>query len=188
MESSEGVLLFFFIGALISGGIGAIIGSSVEKGVVGLFLGAFLGPIGWIIVLLLPRDSVQQTHAFSSSIASKGNKTQVLEAPATRDLADDAYKLYLAEKYGIKRNDAFQKFVCDNTMFDSMDIALAHASQLEDEALKAQEQEKSEREAQAHRDAKARQKADDDFVDRIYLFICSVIIIGGAVLLISEIG
>ena len=149
LESSEGVLLFFFIGGLISGGISAIIGSSVEKGVVGFFLGAFLGPIGWIIVLLLPRDSVQQAHASSSSIASKGNKTQVLEAPATRDLADDAYKLYLAEKYCIKRNDAFEKFVCDNTMFDSMDIALAHASRLEDESLKAQ----------AHKDAKVRQKA-----------------------------
>ena len=31
LESSEGVLLFFFIGGLISGGIGAIIGSSLRR-------------------------------------------------------------------------------------------------------------------------------------------------------------
>ena len=56
MESSEGVLLFFFIGGLIllfigviSGGIGAIIGSSFEKGVVGFVLGAFIGPIVFLI-------------------------------------------------------------------------------------------------------------------------------------------
>lgn len=109
--------------------IGGMIGRSVNRFGVGLLSG-ILGPIGWIIVLLLPRDSAKKSINFSDFSASE-NKAQVIEAPEKRDLSNDAYKLYLAEKYGIRRNEAFEKFVCDNKMFDSMDIALAHADRLE---------------------------------------------------------
>ena len=71
---------------------------------------------------------------------------------------------------------------------------VAHASRLEDEALKAQEQEKSEREAQAHKDAKVRQKAheerliSDNKFDRFIFLTWSVILIVGAIFFISEIA
>ena len=53
-----------------------------------------------------------------------------MAAPATRDLADDGYKLYLAEKYSIQRNDVFEKFVCADKMFPTLADALTHADPL----------------------------------------------------------
>lgn len=44
-----------FIGMLVSGGIGAAIGSSKNRTGLGFVLGLLLGCLGWIIVLLLPR-------------------------------------------------------------------------------------------------------------------------------------
>ena len=152
--SEEGLLTVVFVwlfGLIASCFIGGMIGSSVNRFGVGLLLG-ILGPIGWIIVLLLPRDPVPQTSSVSN--ASKDNKTQVIDAPETRDLADDAYKLYLAKKYSIERNEAFQKFVCDNKMFDSMDSALSHADSLETISLEAQERSKREQEAEVERKQK----------------------------------
>lgn len=49
------IFLTFF--ALVAGAIGAWIGSRVGQVDTGFWLGLFLGPIGWIIVLLLPRES-----------------------------------------------------------------------------------------------------------------------------------
>ena len=48
----EDILPILVISAIISGVIGLFLGSSVNKGFAGFFLGLFLGPIGWIIVLL----------------------------------------------------------------------------------------------------------------------------------------
>lgn len=45
-----------FFGGIVSGAIGGAIGTAKYNGIAGFFLGAFLGPIGWIIVLLLPAD------------------------------------------------------------------------------------------------------------------------------------
>src|ERR1017187_1721147 len=49
----EGVLLVLVAGCLISGAIGAAIGSNKGRGGEGFALGLFLGPIGWIIAALL---------------------------------------------------------------------------------------------------------------------------------------
>ena len=131
--SEEGLVTFvvtWVVGLFASCFIGGMIGSSVNRFGVGLLLG-ILGPIGWIIVLLLPRDSLQKTPTHSASNPSQDDKKQVMTAPATRDLADDGYKLYLAEKYSIQRNDVFEKFVCEDTMFPTLAEALTHADSLE---------------------------------------------------------
>jgi predicted RNA-binding Zn-ribbon protein involved in translation (DUF1610 family) len=49
----EGVLILLVVGCLISGAIGAAIGSNKGRGGEGFGLGLFLGPIGWIIAVLL---------------------------------------------------------------------------------------------------------------------------------------
>ena len=54
---AEGILFIFIVGAFFSGLIGMFLGGSVNKGAAGFWLGFFLGPIGWIIVFLLPRDT-----------------------------------------------------------------------------------------------------------------------------------
>ena len=58
MELAIGFVLIILIGAIVSGVIGAFLGESVNKGTAGFWLGFFLGPIGWIIVFLLPREII----------------------------------------------------------------------------------------------------------------------------------
>ena len=45
--------LFFLVLSLIPGGIGALIGKQVQKQSAGFWLGAYLGPLGWIAFLPL---------------------------------------------------------------------------------------------------------------------------------------
>ena len=56
------------LGIFVSCVIGALIGSSVNRPGVGFLLG-LIGPLGWIIVLLLSRDPVEQT---STSLTTSG--------------------------------------------------------------------------------------------------------------------
>ncbi len=41
-----------------------------------------------------------------------------------KDLSNDSYKLFLAEKYAIKKNEVFDKFVTQEKLFNSIDDAL----------------------------------------------------------------
>lgn len=50
LSSSRWILIL-----LVSGGIGAAIGSSKNRMGLGFVLGALLGCLGWIIMLFLPR-------------------------------------------------------------------------------------------------------------------------------------
>lgn len=51
--------------------------------------------------------------------------------PPDRDLANDAYRLWLAEKYAIQRNELFDRFVLRDQMYSSLDTALAAAHNLD---------------------------------------------------------
>ncbi len=42
----------------------------------------------------------------------------------TRDTANDSYKLYLVNKYKVKKNDVFNKFVYNEKMYESIDEVL----------------------------------------------------------------
>ncbi len=111
------------------------------------FLGFYIyGLFFWVIALIhslvmessKPTNSNSDNSTFKNSSTSnsdnstsKNNTTSLTKKTETRDLNDDSYKLHLAEKYSIKRNDLFEKFVCDDKMFDRLDIALAHAHRLE---------------------------------------------------------
>jgi DNA-directed RNA polymerase subunit RPC12/RpoP len=52
---------------------------------------------------------------------------------AARNLNAATYKIYLSEKFNIKKNELFEQYVCGDEMFDSLDDALAHADQLDRE-------------------------------------------------------
>lgn len=61
--------------------------------------------------------------------------------PCERDLSLDAYRLWLAAKYDIKKNEVFDSFIYDDQIFKSLDDALKHAH-AQEEALLAEIEEK----------------------------------------------
>lgn len=64
---------------------------------------------------------------------SKGNTDTAVVArpsikpPCDRDLSLDPYRLWLVERYDIKRNDVFDRFVYNSHTFATLDEALASA-------------------------------------------------------------
>ena len=127
----EVVLALWIIFAVV----GAFLGSMVDKGGTGFLLGLLLGPIGWIIVLLLPRESQQSDNP---NYSQQNLRNTLLQQPSRssrpeRDLTSDAYKIWLVETYEIKKNDVFEKYVCNETLFETLDDALVYADSLEAE-------------------------------------------------------
>ena len=108
-------------GIFVSSIVGVFLGSLVAKGSAGFFLGLFLGPIGWIIVFLLPRETN-------------------VDLPVVRDLSNETYKVWLGNAYKVKRNELFDKYECGGKTFDSLDEVLIYADSLEREKRKADDQ------------------------------------------------
>jgi hypothetical protein len=55
----------------------------------------------------------------------RNGSSDAIDFPRERmTLEDDGYKLYLAEKYRISRNELFQKYVCEQKFYDSLDDIL----------------------------------------------------------------
>ena len=118
-----GVLIIAWI---VSGVIGLVLGAIVDKLGAGFFLGLLLGPIGWIIVFLLPRDTQTQVANAESTPASKPTSSR-----PERNLDSDAYKIWLGKQYAITKNDLFDKYECDEKLFATLDEALIYAHDLE---------------------------------------------------------
>ena len=147
MEIAIGFVLIFLLGAIISGVIGAFLGGSVNKGTAGFWLGLFLGPIGWIIVLLLPRETSNSPQTPKERPSSQTKSTK--EGPP-RDLTSDAYKIWLGKKYEITRNELFDNFECNEKLFESLDDALKYADELEaDERQRLEAEKEKEKEKTA---------------------------------------
>lgn len=106
---------FLIIAWIVSGVIGLVLGAIVDKLGSGFFLGLLLGPIGWIIVFLLPRDAPPKQ--------SQGKRPE-------RDLGSDAYKVWLGKQYNITKNDLFDKYECDGELFRTLNAALEYADTL----------------------------------------------------------
>lgn len=69
-----------------------------------------------------------------------------IEPPSERDLQQDSYRLWLAEKYSVKRNEVFDRFVIQHQTYPSLDEALAAAHANEVQAVReADEREESAR-------------------------------------------
>ena len=125
MEFGIGLLVF---AGLITGFIGMLLGMFVEKALAGFWLGAFLGPIGWIIVFLLPRELQEE----ESSLNHQDRLINpIIPTSVKGDLDSDSYILYLGKKYDIQRNDLFQQFECKEKLFESLDEAMVFADELE---------------------------------------------------------
>jgi hypothetical protein len=137
----EGILGILVIAGFICGVIGMFLGSSVNKGGAGFFLGLFLGPIGWIIVLLLPRETS------NSSQTQTPTPTQKPKERPPRDLTNNKYKIWLGKKHEINRNELFDQFECDGELFESLDAALKFADELEAKSVEAEMAEQAQKAA-----------------------------------------
>lgn len=124
----EELIGYLFFAGLVTGVIGLFLGMIVDKSAAGFLLGAFLGPLGWIIVFLLPRDSEYKKESVSQS-APQMNTTP--PSPEGTDLSSDSYRLYLGKKYDIQRNDLFQQFECKEKLFETLDEVMVFADELE---------------------------------------------------------
>ena len=131
MEVGLGFVFFILIGSAI---VGLLLGLTVDKGSAGILLGLFLGPIGWIIVFLLPRNQKLESKADPSN---KSIHQSSLNKP-TPDLESDSYKIWLGNKYQITKNELFEKYECKEQLFTTLDDALsfAHEQELTEEYAK----------------------------------------------------
>lgn len=103
-----------------------------------LFVAGLLTLIG---VLLIIFGGWSEAQNVNSNIPGNELVPNKLSEPAAdeRDLALDSYRLWLAEKYAISRNDIFDRFVFDQNTFVTLDDALDAAHALEIEALRETE-------------------------------------------------
>ena len=87
-------LLIIIILMGVSGLIGAFIGATVKRTISGFWLGFFFSGIGWIIVLLLPRNET----------TLKSTPNNPLTKRPKPNLNNDDYKLWLGKTYNIQKN------------------------------------------------------------------------------------
>ena len=116
------VLEFIFFMALLCGCVGVYLGSLVDRGFAGFWLGFFLGPIGLIIVFLLPKEHKMVPKA---------------PPPEDANLDNDEYKVWLIDSYGIQKNEILSQYLCLGKLFDSVDLALifAHSAEIKSRQL-----------------------------------------------------
>jgi hypothetical protein len=122
------IFVFLFVMGLIFGAVGVAIASNKNvDGLIGFLLGAFLGPIGLIIVALL-----NPSRAVTSSAANgDSRKEHDVDFVGERSFTSDAYRLWLADRYKIQRNDVFDRFVTGERTFETLDAALAYCYDIE---------------------------------------------------------
>lgn len=137
---------------------------------------------------------------FGKSVSDVSGGTSVappsagVEFEGERDLSSDGYRLWLANKYGIARNDVFDRFVMGEQTFENLDDALlsAHASEQEkrrlaEEARAAKEARAAERQAENEAiAAEAAAEWERTKPKMIAGFIIFAVVVTGAFLLLKE--
>ncbi len=73
------LVTLLLLGSFFSALVGFILGRFVSKGGSGFVLGLILGPIGWIIVLLLPRDGSSHVSNTADEITYPQNPSVSFE-------------------------------------------------------------------------------------------------------------
>lgn len=92
-----------------------------------LFVSGLIILIGVLLAIFGGRINVRAQQSASPAPIAK----PAVAAPENRDLSSDAYRLWLADAYGIKRNEVFDRFVFGEQTFGTLDDALRHAHSLE---------------------------------------------------------
>jgi len=148
------VLIIAITVGCICGLIGSTLGGFVDKQGAGFWLGFLLGPIGWIILFLLPRETNNHTQARRTFSATGGEQEIPSEPPCERNLDIDAYKIWLAAKYGIQKSNTFDQYICGDRLFISLEQALQHANSIEQNNYQALKEKKEAEEKAKEEEAR----------------------------------
>lgn len=81
--------------------------------------------------------------------ASSKTPSAEVKFEGERDLTSDSYRLWLSNKYGIERNDVFDRFVMGEKTFENLDDALQSAHESEQQKLALAEEARAAKEASA---------------------------------------
>ena len=136
-----------FVSLVVGGIVGVLIGNAVNRKTVGFWFGLFLGPIGWIIVLLLPRK--EQDNKQKQIVAA-------MKRPE-RNFDSDDYKIWLGKTYNVQQSELFDKFECLDQLFESLEEALKYADQL-DREKEVSERKKEEANVKAEESGKEKEE------------------------------
>lgn len=79
-------------------------------------------------------SEIDKQEALDSSINKVGQKEKSFIGE--RIISNDKYKLFLIDKYNIKKNDVLNQYVCDEKLFTSVDEALSHGASIEELKIK----------------------------------------------------
>ncbi len=82
------------------------------------------------LMAIFGKDAGENTKSFSSATPEPKEKTFEGE----RSLSSDPYRLWLADTYGIEKNELFDQFVFQEKTYDTLDQALLQAHSIEEEA------------------------------------------------------
>ena len=81
-------------GIAISGLIGVALDFFIDNLTTGFYLGLFLGPIGWVVLFLLPRGDQAESSPETASITVQSQEAGISKgAPTERYLPLDDYEL-----------------------------------------------------------------------------------------------
>ena len=82
-----------------------------------------------IFLIFKGDDQAIQKNTNSSLIQT--SRITTLNFDGDKSLANDSYKIFLVKKYGIEKNDALGKIICQGKLFDDTEQALKHAAQID---------------------------------------------------------
>lgn len=115
-----GYVFFWIVFCIV---VAIVARSKGRSGIAWFFLSFLISPLLALILVLVLKPAVEEMVV------------EEVRFDGSRDLGNDAYKLFLSKKYDIQKNDVFDKFVCKEKMYPTIEEALIYAHDLEQDSV-----------------------------------------------------
>lgn len=126
----ETILLLVLIQGILIGALCSFVASQKNRGAGSWFILGFIFSLLALIALAaipsLPRTS--KTERGPSPQKGTNELSDSLVFLGVKDLDSDEYRIWLADRYKIIKNEALGGIICDKKIFATIDAALAHAN------------------------------------------------------------
>jgi len=82
--------------------------------------------------------NTNDTNLMASTTAGVANfaLTNEIKFNGERAISNDSYKIFLAKRYSIEKNDVLSKFICEDKLFENIEDALNFAAMLDQQSQK----------------------------------------------------